>query len=228
MSGKISKVLLSLLIGVTNILYAAPCYGPNMPDKGKWDIGAEVHILLNRDMEKEHGEFKSRQFFTVLSYGIFDWLSFDGKIGLGDIKHKPDDKDEINYNTSFAGAYGFRVRVYQDELAKIRAIVGFQHISVHPEDKNANGVKNECIMDDWQLSFLVSKDFKYLSPYLGFKVSRCDLIHKEDGRRGRKNSDDFVGAFLGGDIYLNDRLRFNIEGRFIDEAALSAALVHKF
>ncbi|MDD5614559.1 MAG: hypothetical protein PHQ54_05770 [Candidatus Omnitrophica bacterium] len=223
----IKIVVLSILV-FSALAYAAPCYGPNMPDKDSWDIGAEVHLLLNRDMEKEYGSLRGSHYFMMFSYGALEWLSLDLKLGIGDVRHSPDSKNNINYNANFSGAYGFRIRVYQNETKHIKAIAGFQHISVHPGSKNANGVKNECVMDDWQLSFLISKEFKHLSPYIGCKVSRCDLIHKEDGERGRNNSDDHLGVFLGSDIYINNKLRFNIEGRFIDETALSAALVRRF
>ena len=89
-------------------------------------------------------------------------------------------------------------------------------------------ISHKGIVDDWQLSLLLSKDYEYISPYLGFKISRNDLIHKVEGESKRKKSEDLFGLFTGLDIYLNDEFRLNLEGRFIDETALSAAFVHKF
>jgi hypothetical protein len=209
-------------------LSAAPCYGPNMPEKGNWELGSEVNILFERRLEKDFGEFEGNQYFFTFSYGLLDWFSIDGKLGSGNITQKPDGQDEIRYNTNFAGAYGFRIRAFENEAEKMRVIAGFQHISVHPNHRDVDGVDNDCLTDDWQISFLVSKDFKHIGPYLGFKISRHDLVHKEAGERKRKKSDDLFGLFIGLDAYLNDKVRFNLEARFIDETALSLALVYTF
>jgi hypothetical protein len=144
------------------------------------------------------------------------------------VQQTPEGADEISYNTNFSGAYGFRVRLFRDEIKNIRAIAGFQHISVHPDSRDVEGLENDCIVDDWQLSFLLSRDYKHISPYLGCKISRNDLIHKVEGEGKRKKSEHLFGLFTGLDIYLNDRFRLNLEGRFIDETAFSCALVHKF
>jgi len=217
-----------LLLLVPGSLYAAPCYGPNMPEKGKWEIGAQANILFKRNMEKTHGEFKSSQYFITLSYGIFDWLSLDGKLGAGDIIQKPENEDELGYNVNFAGAYGFRLHLFQNGAKKIRAVAGFQHISVHPDSRDVSGIKNDCIMDDWQASLLFSRDYKRISPYLGFKLSRSDLMHKIAEGKKRKKSEDLFGLFTGADFYLSDKLRLNLEARFLDESAVSAALIRKF
>ena len=229
MGSRVANILLLfLLILISSSLYAAPCYGPNMPEKNEWELGTEINILFEREMEKTHGEFKSNQYFITVSYGFSDWFSLDGKLGVGNIKQKPEAQDEIDYNTNFSGAYGFRIRAFQNEIKKIRAVVGFQHISVHPDNRDIDGVDNDCIADDWQISFLLSKDYKDISPYCGFKISRHDLIHDVGGERERKKSQDLFGLFVGLDIYLNNKFRFNLEARFIDETALSTALVHKF
>ena len=208
----------------------APCYGPNMPQKGKWDVGVQTNILLEREMEKkyEYGDVKSEQYFLTGSFGVTDWFSLDGKIGAGDVKHKPGVGDEINYDTNFAGAYGFRTRVFQSQNNNVNAILGFQHISVHPDDQTVNNEKNEIILDDWQLSALVSKRLNNFVPYFGTKVSRLDLIHKIDGERKRKKCEDNFGLVIGSDIFIKEKLRLNLEGRFIDEEAITAGLVTEF
>ena len=108
---KVTRILvLFLLILMPGLLYGAPCYGPNMPDKGKWDVGTEVNIVFERKLEKAHGEFKGSQYFINLSYGFWDWFCFDGKAGLGNIKQQPEVGQEIRYNNDFAGGYGFQTQ----------------------------------------------------------------------------------------------------------------------
>jgi hypothetical protein len=59
------KSFLFLFIFIPGLLYGAPCYGPNMPQEKSWDVGAEVNILLEREMEKAYGEFESSQYFIT-------------------------------------------------------------------------------------------------------------------------------------------------------------------
>ena len=110
----------------------------------------------------------------------------------------------------------------------MKAIFGFQHISVHPNSQIVNNKKNQIILDDWQLSTLLSKGFNRFTPYLGMKLSRLDFIHKVDGVRKRKKCEDNFGVFVGTDIYIKDEFRINLEGRFIDEVAIAIGFVSDF
>lgn len=203
---------------------AAPCYGTSMLKKGERLKAVEANIIFNRDLDKSHGELESSQYFLDLSYGFTDRISIDLKVGAGDILHRPDDSYKINYDAHFAGGYGFRVLIYDDPKRGLKGVCGFQHISVHPPTERSNGDENKAIVDDWQISALISKDFSFITPYLGAKVSRCDIIHTVGGERGRKKSDDLLGVVLGTDIKLGNNLRLNMEGRAIDETAFSARL----
>ena len=46
--------------------FAAPAYGPNMPDKGKWEMGIQGNFVFERDMEGGNGEAESVQYFYTL------------------------------------------------------------------------------------------------------------------------------------------------------------------
>jgi hypothetical protein len=220
-----------ILIGfiIVEKSFAAPCYGTDMPSKGKWLKAFETNIVFKRKLDKSYGRVKSKQYFLDLSYGVSDWLVFDFKLGVGSFKHKPTSSYEIDYDTHFAGGYGFRIRVFDDPDKNLKGVLGFQHISLHPPIKKINGDKNEAILDDWQISTLLSKDFRIFTPYLGAKLSRCDVIHKLNGdRKRRKSSEPFVGLVAGTDIKLGKSLKLNIEGRAIDETALSSRLSFLF
>ena len=56
------KIAVSLVFVFPALVYAAPCYGPNIPVKGSWDIGVQAHLLLNRDMEKDYGQLKGSHY----------------------------------------------------------------------------------------------------------------------------------------------------------------------
>jgi hypothetical protein len=92
-----------------------------------------------------------------------------------------------------------------------------------------NSDKHEAILDDWQISLLVSKAIGKITPYLGVKWSRVDYIHKMNEVRKRRMSDltKSVGCVLGLDIPFNEKTYLNLEAHFVDEQAFSIALLYE-
>jgi hypothetical protein len=135
---------------------------------------------------------------------------------------------EIDYAYSFNGGYGLRLKLY--DAHKVRAVFGFQHISVHPRHTTAAGVKQRSILDDWQTSLLASYELGFVTPYLGTRWSRIDYIHWQDDIRKRKMSDlgKSWGLICGLDIPLVERVWLNVEGSFFDSEAVAASVNFKF
>jgi len=212
------KTLLILIISLVLTLpcYAAPCYGTKMPLQGDFFMGGQTNLIFERHLEDEYGEMRSTQHFLLLSYGVADWFVLDLKAGAGNIKQHPIGSDELDYPSSFAGGYGFRIKLYEDE--KFKVVYGFQHISVHPRSIRIGGLKNTAVLDDWQTSLLVSYDFDKFNPYLGLKASRTDYIHWIEEDRKRKMSDltEVPGLVVGCDFHLNQTTWLNFEGQFFD------------
>jgi len=208
--------------------YAAPCYGTRMPGKFKLSAEIESYTIFKRDLEKDYGKVRSQQQFFGLSFGVIDWLSIDLKAGGGNIKEHSSINEEADYPSSFAGGYGFRVRVFDKE--KIKAVLGFQHISVHPKSVRIGNVKHKAILDDWQWSVLVSREIFKITPYLGARWSRADYIHRREGERKRVMSDlgKGLGLIVGCDLPLSERFWVNLEGQFLDSEAVACRLNFDF
>lgn len=218
----------ALCFGICHFVYAAPCYGTKVPLKNKFFMGLETHSIFKRYLENEFGKARSTQHLLLLSYGVFDWLSVDLKGGAGSAKQHPVGSDEVDYASSFAGGYGLRVKFLNQD--RIKAVLGFQHISVHPKHRDAGAVRNEAILDDWQWSVLASYDLKKITPYLGTKWSRVDYIHRLDGNRKRRMSDltKGIGLVAGVDFPINERVWFNLEGQCLDGEAMSFSVNYSF
>jgi hypothetical protein len=204
--------------------YAAPCYGTRMPQKENFFGGLESYTIFKRYQEKDHGKLRSMQYFVLLSYGVYDWLSIDLKAGTGDIKQHPEDAGEIDYPYNFAGGYGLRLRLYDKDNTKM--VFGFQHISVHPKSRHVQDDRHKAILDDWQVSFLLSQNFGRATPYLGTRWSRVDYIHRINTERKRVMSDltSSIGLILGLDFALTDKTWFNLETSFLDSPAFAFSL----
>lgn len=224
------KLLLSsiLILCVLSSSYAAPCYGTKLPRKKQFFLGAQTHSIFKRYLEDEYGKLKSTQHFLLLSYGIYDWLSIDLKGGAGNIRQHPVGSDEIHYPSNFAGGYGFRLRLY--DRKDIKMVFGFQHISVHPKSRHLGNIKNKAILDDWQTSLLVSRDFKKITPYLGTRWSRVDYIHTQLDTRKRKMSDltRSIGLIAGFDLPLTEKIWINLEGSAFDSEAFAFSINYSF
>jgi len=217
-----------LIVCFTVTSHAAPCYGTKMPSPKEFFIGLQAHSVLKRQLEDEYGKLRSMQYFFLISYGVYDWLSIDLKGGAGNIKQRPETGEKIDYSTYLGGGYGFRIRFYNRKNSKM--VFGFQHISIHPNTVLIGAAKHKAVLDDWQFSFLVSRDFRKFTPYLGAKWSRLDYIHWVDKNRKRVQSDltKSIGFIAGVDLPLGDKVWLNFEGQLFDGEAVASSLNFKF
>ncbi|MFH0791197.1 MAG: hypothetical protein V2A64_06150 [Candidatus Omnitrophota bacterium] len=208
--------------------YAAPCYGPRMPQEKDIFIGVQTHTIFKRYLENEYGKLRSSQHFLLLSYGVFDWLCLDLKGGAGNIKQHPLGGDENDYASGFDGGYGLRWKFLRQE--NLEMVLGFQHISVHPGSAYLPDGKNQAILDDWQTSLLASYNFKKITPYLGIRLSRVDYIHKIEGNRKRRMSDltRGIGFIYGLDLPFTEKIWLNLEGSAFDSDSFAFSLNYSF
>ncbi|MBI4336151.1 MAG: hypothetical protein HY589_05795 [Candidatus Omnitrophica bacterium] len=200
-----------------------------MPRRGQWYIGFEGNAVFEREMNKNLGEAETNQYFYNASYGLYDWLSFDGKLGAGDLEFDTRETGRLDYSSGFSGAYGLRFKIYDDEAGRLRAIFGFHHISAHPPGEKVNEVKYTAIWDEWQISLLLAKGVGRLNPYFGVKASQVFLIRRDSLQSdwSWNGAKDHFGVITGSNINLLKNWYLNLEARFIDETALSAALSYK-
>lgn len=212
------------------VAYAAPAYGTHMPEKRHWTGGVEGNFLIDRNLDNDEGCTSGNRYFLTLSYGIFEWLSLDGKIGVGDVHwDRTQGNDDLDYDTNFAGAYGFRIKGYENEDWGIKSVAGFQHMSVHPDAVNQGGEKHETIIDEWQGTVIISKDVGDVVPYLGARYGTVDFIKWVDEHdRKRIQSEKYYGVIVGMDYWLNEKTRINLEGAFLDGEEVAVGVSYDF
>lgn len=225
---KVYGPLVLLLLSAYS-LFAAPTDGTNIPYKGKYLTGYQNNIIFKHDLAGHYGNVRSDQHYYTLAYGVFDWLTLDGKIGFGNVREKGGDHPKVAHNYGFAGGYGFRLRVMDDPKNNVRIVTGFQHTSTHPASRNLNGDKREAIYEDWQVSLVSSKDIGRVTPFAGAKLSYGNLIQKcnEIDRKNRPPA-YYAGVVLGVGIKLTKDLYVSVESHFIDETSLSSGIYYKF
>nr|MBU1328029.1 hypothetical protein [Candidatus Omnitrophota bacterium] len=218
-----------LVIICFGIAYAAPCYGTHMPKEKQWILGLQGNFLIDRNLKDSHGSTSGDRYFLTSSFGVFDWICFDGKIGVGDVAWDNSNPGNLTYNTGFAGGYGFRIKGYENKNLGIKTVAGFQHISVHPRTACPASDKHRVIIDDWQGSVLISKDVGNFTPYLGARYGTVDFIRwVNDHDRKRIKSEKMCSVVIGMDYLVAKDTRLNIEGDFIDGEEVSLGISRDF
>jgi hypothetical protein len=227
---KLWIILVIVFLLAVPVALAAPAYGTKMPQKGQVFWGLQSYTIKDRDLNKDQGDLQSQQEHILLSYGVMDWLSLDLKWSYGAFKHIDGNGGTINYNQPvWGGGYGFRVRLYEN--GPVKAVAGFQHISIHPTTEEMNGQKPSAILDDWQGSALISYDLKYFTPYTGVRYGTEDYIHyidHHDGDRQLTAEGRRTDAVLGVDIPVSKKVWINLEGAAGGVEAVAASLNFHF
>ncbi|MDP3791880.1 MAG: hypothetical protein Q8R38_07550 [Candidatus Omnitrophota bacterium] len=220
-------IILFLLCSIN--IHAAPTDGTNIPYKGKYITGYQNNSVFKHDLSNSYGNIKSLQNYYTLSYGVFDWLTLDGKIGFGNVREKGGVHPKVDHNYGLAGGYGFRLRVLDDDKNKVRVVTGFQHTSTHPANRNLNGDKRMAIYEDWQVSLVSSREIGRMTPFAGAKLSYGNLIQKtNDIDRKNRPPAYYTGVVIGCDVKITKNTYLSVEGHFIDETSLSSGIYYKF
>ena len=222
-------VLISFILISFHPAEASPCWGTQMPDKGKSFWGIQHYSVERRNMESDRGSVNSQQNFLTWNYGLSDWFSLDLKDTLYSTFRTQDPEGDMKYkNAVWGGGYGFRIRLY--ESGPVKVVTGFQHFSIHPKTVKANGVRQNGILEDWQGSVLASYDFKRVIPYAGVRYDSMDYISDLDHTRSVVMSDEHrrIGGILGVDVPLTKRLWLNVETDWQDGGSLTTGILYRF
>jgi opacity protein-like surface antigen len=81
-------------------------------------------------------------------------------------------------------------------------------------------------ISEWHVAPFIARDFGVFVPYIGVKYSDLHIDMKESS--DALIAKDNWGAFVGADFKFNKNFSLNLEGRFIDETAMSLAAVFTF
>lgn len=228
------KVAVFSMLGIIFIYshnaYSAPAYGTHMPKEHRWIWGCEGDFLLDRNLDNDMGAAAGNKLFITGSYGIFPWFSLDGKIGAGNVRwDRTNGADNLAYSTNLAGAYGFRVKLYENKKLGIKSVGGFQHISVHPHAKNQSGDRHQVIIDEWQGSILLSKGIGRFVPYCGARYGTLDFIKwVNEHDRKRIKAEKNYGIIIGTDCRINNTTKLNFEVTFLDGEEVAAGISRDF
>lgn len=179
------------------------------------------------------------------SFGIFDFLDVYVKLGTAKSKGKMDwefegvtfESDKLKTKWGFAyggglkGAYTFKNGlIIGGDLQYLRHKRKADTTATDEATGEEEKFKVKTTFQEWQVAPYVGMKFGNLTPYLGVKYSdvRVKIKDEEEGDWVKFKADKNVGPFVGINYKIIENLKLNLEGRFIDESALSLGLTYKF
>lgn len=193
-----------------------------------------------------------------ISYGLFDGLDIYGKVGVADFKIKdgisgswidePAGEEGLlggsfAVNSKTALVYGGGIKgnlklgknwligadvQYLRHKKKVSGPVLIYDIA-DPASQLIADMDGKMTVQEWHFAPYMARRLGNFTPYLGVKYSDLRMKLKyADNDSDKFNAKDKIGVFLGTDYKLGKHFRLNLEGRFVDETAVSAGISYRF
>jgi outer membrane protein W len=182
------------------------------------------------------------------SYGVLDNLDVYVKLGTADFKmtdvwtetgeewhDTAKGKNAFAYGFGAKGTYelkdGWFVGADVQYLRHKNKYSGSGYDALDPADTDS--WHGKMTFQEWQVAPYIAKKIGNFVPYLGVKYSDLRIKEKsvdDDGDEDtiKWKADDNVGVFVGTDYKIADNWKLNLEGRFVDETAMSVGATYRF
>lgn len=215
---------------------------------GYLKLGGDVEFVFSKDIKGGSGaadaEMQGNWYLGKISYNIANRLDVFCVLGASELEltwtQGPEVK--IDGDTAFAWGIGGKLFVYEFPDWGIRLHVNGLYRATDPDvhsahvagsDVTSGATDKKFEVGEWQIGGTISKEFKVsdspevvLVPYFGVRYSDSDVKGKftygtTEYTVGSAENDTKVGIEVGGDLLIGNNFSINVEGRFIDETALS-------
>jgi len=213
--------------------------------------GSEVDLTWNQNLKRQDDDTEYYLYDGKIGVLIMDRIMPYAILGAAEAKKQTFNIDgtKIKWDTKydFVWGVGGTAMLYETKLegmgnGTLRIGVDGKYRQSHLKvDKIAiNGVEqadtdvtqSKYELEQWQVALAVSYQIDQIIPYVGVKYSDAtgEAVTTISGTKYKNDfeNEDNVGIFVGGDILINDSFTANIEGRFIDETALSLGATLRF
>lgn len=200
---------------------------------------SENDITYDRNLENQDADTQFLFFGGKLGLMFMDRYIIYGVLGSGQASQKFQFTNlKVKWDTDydFVWAVGGTVMAYETELEQmwkgiLRIGLDGRYRQAHLDVDDPNQAPN-YEFEEWQVALAVSYQIDQFIPYAGVKYSDAtgDATATIAGSEYKIDfeNDDNVGIFVGGDYLIDDSVMINIEGRFIDETAISAGATIRF
>ncbi|NQT47159.1 MAG: autotransporter domain-containing protein [Candidatus Omnitrophica bacterium] len=213
---------------------------------GMLKVGFNADIVTEREMDGgpdfTGAELSGEWYSGTISYTLADRFEPYVRLGAAAIDLEwieTNVKREAEGDMGFAWEVGAKLFIWEWEDTGLRFSTQGSYRSYDGDydqitmaDTIFTDITNATYdVEEWQVGLLVSREFDMadqvsIVPYVGVKYSDCFV----DSRLtvgsaiigpGPISSDDTVGVTVGADLLIEENLAVTIEGRFVDETAVS-------
>jgi opacity protein-like surface antigen len=243
-----------VLLSVCSVADAAPVGNPAKPSLEKGDapfkVGTELDFVTERELDVSDEDVtieKLNWYMGKISYTMADKVDLYCLLGAaaGEFSEKYTGVDlEYDTETEFAWGVGATVLLYEFENGlrlgldgKYRQVepdidkVTLNGVSYSPGDVGISDFSAEY--SEWQVAVGISKELGQFVPYGGIKYTDVEAsteatISGTTYKTDDVNSDEIFGIFIGCDFLPTEDISIGVEGRFIDETAVTVAAAYRF
>jgi hypothetical protein len=223
-------------------------------EKGDYGIvaGPEIDVTFDRNLKSQDGDSEAQFYCGKVGILLMDKFIAYSVLGAAKAEQKfkiSNNKVKWDTDTNFTWAIGGTVMLWEKAVATpwngtLRVGVDGRYRQAHLDvDKiklndteykstNASVTSTHYEFEEWQAALGVSYQVEKLIPYVGVKFSDAtgDASTTISGTTYKidfDNKDNF-GIFAGIDFLAADWGTLNVEGRLIDETALTAGATLRF
>ena len=211
-----------------------------------WKFKSATNLAANqtiKDIETEKGYYAGMK----AAYGLLDNLDVYVRAGASDYKVKSqfftgsraDDKLKFDTDTDFAYGFGLKGTYNLNENLLLGCDLQYRRSKHEAEGKDTpvSGAESSTtyksfVIQEWHVAPYIAKKLGNFVPYLGVRYSdaKLDIERPDSSNFGevKAEADNNVGVFVGTDYKLGENWKLNLEGRFVDETAMSFAATYKF
>ena len=218
-------------------------------------VSFDTDLIFEKDIDASESNVRDAKvegqwYLAKISVALIDRFEPYVLLGASDIEGEyvgvsSGSKYDIEGDTNFAWGVGSKILIWETEDLGFAVSGAGEYRRTDPgiKEQLVDGVSQDATdrvfeIEEWQFALAVSKEFKIgqdiaLIPYVGAKYSDSEikLKYKTGGTLndlgGGENADN-VGVFVGVDLSVLESLSINVEGRFIDETAMSIGATVKF
>ena len=250
------KLLLPVLFSILFlpvVAFSTSIGDPETMGAHKFAIGIDQEFVFDRDLESKSsstpifagldvdGEVKSlyRTMFKA-SYGLFSFMDIYVKLGAARFKAENDIGGigilEFDTESRAGFAYGGGVKV-AFPCGKSGFLVGVDMQYLRHKNKTETDIlgldfDGKTTVQTWHIAPYVGMKLGNFTPYAGVRYSDARVKSKVDvfatDLTFKFKADDNIGAFVGTTYKIGKNFSLNVEGRFIDETALSFGATYRF
>lgn len=251
----IALTFLSFFYFFSSLCFAGTLGEPKTVGENKFRVGIDYQYIFDKDLEYKSGakstdlisgtEIKDlRRTFAKFSYGIMNNLEVYGLLGVaeGGVKLDSFDTDpggslykcDFDVDSDFAYGAGLKLSYNYDENWVLGLDVHYiRHKNDYSGTITGGGATNTSTGDttfqEWQVMPSVGYKISKFTPYLGFGYTDMRLKVETRGSNTTKyEADDNVGVVCGIAYEPYENLSLGVEGRFVDETAMSVMGAYKF